>query len=124
MDNNNAKLIRLDPLNPCIYFCGNSLGLQPKQTHALILEELKIWATRGVNGHFNHPLSRPWVSAAEEVNVHMANVVGALPEEVSVMGSLTGNIHTLFASFYKPGVSKKGRYKLIIEEKAFPSDHV
>jgi kynureninase len=111
-------------LDPCIYLCGNSLGLQPKGTHALISEELKIWATRGVHGHFNHPLSRPWVSAEEEVNTHMANVVGGLPEEVSVMGTLTGNIHLLFASFYKPDFSKKGRYKVIIEGKAFPSDHV
>jgi len=54
----------------------------------------------------------------------MANVVGALPEEVSTMGTLTANIHTLLASFYKPDVTKQGRYKIIIEGKAFPSDHV
>ncbi|KAG0637445.1 pyridoxal phosphate-dependent transferase [Tuber brumale] len=112
-----------DPSDPCIYFCGNSLGLQPKNTQAFIAEELRIWATRGVQGHFDHPLSRPWVSAAEEVNTHMANVVGALPEEVSTMGTLTANIHTLLASFYKPDVTKQGRYKIIIEGKAFPSDH-
>ncbi|KAL7268794.1 Kynureninase (L-kynurenine hydrolase) [Rhizina undulata] len=109
-----------DSSDPCIYLCGNSLGLQPKSTRTLITTELSIWATRGVHGHFNHPLSRPWASAEEYVNSHMAAVIGALPGEVSVMGSLTANIHVLFASFYKPD---KTRYKIIIEGKAFPSDH-
>lgn len=54
----------------------------------------------------------------------MANVIGALSSEVAVMGTLTNNIHNLFASFYKPDRSKKGRYRIIIEGKAFPSDHV
>lgn len=113
-----------DPADPCIYLCGNSLGLQPKATRTLINEELTIWATRGVHGHFQHPLSRPWVSAEVEVTRHMANVVGALPSEVAVMGSLTANIHSLFASFYRPERTPgKGRRKIIIEGKAFPSDH-
>lgn len=54
----------------------------------------------------------------------MANVVGALPSEVAVMGTLTNNIHNLFASFYKPDRNGKGQYRIIIEGKAFPSDHV
>lgn len=54
----------------------------------------------------------------------MANLVGALPSEVAVMGTLTNNIHNLFASFYKPDKSGKGRHRIIIEGKAFPSDHV
>jgi kynureninase len=87
----------------------------------LLNEELSIWATRGVTGHFNHPQSYPWVSAAEAVGFSMAKVVGALPSEVAVMGSLTENIHLLLASFYKPVVG--GRTKIIIEGKAFPSDH-
>jgi len=48
-------------------------------------------------------------------------VVGAKPSEVAAMGSLTANIHLLFAGFYKPTES---RYKVIMEGKAFPSDHV
>jgi len=50
----------------------------------------------------------------------MSKIVGALPSEVAVMGSLTENIHLLLASFYKPSGS---RTKIIIEGKAFPSDH-
>ncbi|KAI5815212.1 pyridoxal phosphate-dependent transferase [Pyronema omphalodes] len=109
-----------DPSDPSIYLCGNSLGLQPKRTRGLLSEELSIWATRGVTGHFDHPLSRPWVSAAEQLQQHMSAIVGASPSEVAVMGSLTDNIHLLMASFYRPTGQ---RTKIIIEGKAFPSDH-
>ena len=34
------------------YFCGHSLGLQPKLTEHYIKEELSEWAERGVEGHF------------------------------------------------------------------------
>lgn len=27
----------------CIYLCGNSLGLQPRHTAALIQQELQVW---------------------------------------------------------------------------------
>lgn len=51
----------------------------------------------------------------------MAPVVGALPSEVAVMDTLTTNLHLLMASFYRPTAEK---YKIILEGKAFPSDHV
>jgi kynureninase len=51
----------------------------------------------------------------------MAPIVGALKSEVAVMGTLTANLHLLMASFYRP---TRERYKIIIEGKAFPSDHV
>jgi len=51
----------------------------------------------------------------------MAPVVGALQSEVAVMGTLTANLHFLMASFYRPTQEK---YKIILEGKAFPSDHV
>lgn len=35
-----------------IYFCGNSLGLQPKQTREYVLQELNDWKDFGVEGHF------------------------------------------------------------------------
>ncbi|KAF8466416.1 putative kynureninase [Kalaharituber pfeilii] len=108
------------PGEPCVYFCGNSLGLQPKRTKTLIDEELEIWAKQGVTGHFRHPKSRPWVAIEETVTTHLAGIVGALPSEVAAMGSLTANIHLLLAGFYKP---TEERYKIIIESKAFPSDH-
>ena len=35
-----------------IYFCGNSLGLQPKRTASYIQQELEDWSALGVEGHF------------------------------------------------------------------------
>ncbi|MCB0558133.1 MAG: kynureninase, partial [Phaeodactylibacter sp.] len=34
-----------------LYFCGNSLGLQPKSAQAAILHELEHWKAYGVEGH-------------------------------------------------------------------------
>ena len=51
----------------------------------------------------------------------MAPLVGALPEEVAVMQTLTANLHLMMASFYRPN---KEKYKIVLEGKAFPSDHV
>lgn len=109
-----------NPIETSIYLCGNSLGLQPKRTRQMINDELDIWAERGVVGHFDHPKGRPWVNLDQATTRHAAVIVGARENEVAVMGSLTGNVHLLMASFYKP---TKERYKIIIESKAFPSDH-
>lgn len=51
----------------------------------------------------------------------LAPIVGASPSEVAMMGTLTGNLHIMMSSFYRP---TKERYKIILEGKAFPSDHV
>ena len=41
-----------------IYLTGNSLGLQPKSAIDKIQQELKDWATYGVEGHFDG--KNPW----------------------------------------------------------------
>ncbi|KAI9183275.1 Kynureninase (L-kynurenine hydrolase) [Blastocladiella emersonii ATCC 22665] len=108
-----------DASSPVVYLCGNSLGLQPKRTRALLNEELDVWANRGVMGHFDHPHARPWVAIDETVTPTSAAVVGAQPDEVAVMGSLTNNLHLLMVAFYRPTAT---RYKILIEARAFPSD--
>ncbi len=100
-----------------LYFCGNSLGLQPKAVEALMLQELNDWKEFGVEGHFH--AKRPWMPYHEFFSEKLAKVVGALPEEVVVMNTLTTNLHLMMVSFYRP--SEK-RYKIVIEGGAFPSD--
>jgi kynureninase len=31
---------------PCVYLCGNSLGLMSKRSKTLIMEELDVWSRR------------------------------------------------------------------------------
>ena len=100
-----------------LYFTGNSLGLQPKQTHSYIEQELKDWETFGVEGHFN--AKNPWMPYHEFLTEQMAAIIGAKPIETVVMNSLTVNLHLLMVSFYRP---TSERYKIIIEAGAFPSD--
>ena len=100
-----------------IYLCGNSLGLQPKTTANYIQQELEDWAKYAVEGHFK--ARRPWMPYHHEAQEKLAWLVGAKPTEVVPMNSLTVNLHLLMVSFYRPNPSK---YKILIEEKAFPSD--
>ncbi|CAO3610083.1 unnamed protein product [Cunninghamella echinulata] len=105
---------------PCTYLCGNSLGLMPKQTRQLVNEEFDAWSQRGVEGHWNHPFNRPWATVDEQVKGYLADIVGAKPIEVTAMNTLTSNLHSMMTTFYRPS---EERYKILIEEKAFPSDH-
>ena len=100
---------------PCVYFTGNSLGLQPKTTVASIQQELDDWARFGVEGHFL--AKNPWVSYHELFSEGTAMLVGAKPEEVVVMNQLTSNLHFLMVSFFRPNAK---RFKILCEAKAFP----
>ncbi|MCO7184874.1 kynureninase [Tenacibaculum sp. XPcli2-G] len=103
--------------NDWLYFTGNSLGLQPKQTQQYIQQELDDWAKYGVEGHFE--ARNPWMPYHEFLTNSMAKIVGAKPIEVVVMNTLTTNLHLLMVSFYQPS---KTKYKIVIESDAFPSD--
>ncbi|KAH7088311.1 kynureninase 1 [Paraphoma chrysanthemicola] len=105
-----------------IYFCGNSLGLQPRRTKEYVNRYLDTWASKGVFGHFTDYEGGlpPWLHVDEAIKEQTAKIVGALPTEVVVMETLTANLHLLMSSFYRPN---KDRWKIIIEGKAFPSDH-
>jgi kynureninase len=100
-----------------IYFTGNSLGLQPKSARTYVDEVMNDWANLAVEGHFY--AEKPWWDYHERFANPLSKLVGALPSEVTVMNTLTVNLHLLMVSFYRPTTQ---RYKIICEEKAFPSD--
>ena len=100
-----------------LYFCGNSLGLQPKATRAAILDELDAWASLGVEGHFLG--KHPWMPYHAFVRETLAACVGAQPAEVVAMNTLSVNLHLMMVSFYRP---TRERHAILIEAGAFPSD--
>ncbi|EPE06502.1 kynureninase [Ophiostoma piceae UAMH 11346] len=109
--------------DPAIYFCGNSLGLQPKATRRFVEAQLETWGSIGVQGHFvsleDSPLSA-WQDMVATCSAQVAKIVGvASPSEVVTMNTLTANLHLMMASFYKPTAT---RHKIIAEWKPFPSD--
>jgi kynureninase len=101
----------------CVYLCGHSLGLQPKSARAYIEQELQDWERLGVEGHFH--AQNPWMPYHEILAAPTARLVGALPNEVVVMNSLTVNLHLMMVSFYRPTAR---RHQIVIESSAFPSD--
>lgn len=100
-----------------IYFCGNSLGLQPKTTQSYIQKELDNWAEMAVDGHFHG--EDAWYHIRKKSKPALAELVGAQEHEVVAMNNLTSNLHFLMVSFYQPTVK---RFKIITEAGAFPSD--
>src|ERR1044071_4632716 len=102
---------------PVIYFAGNSLGLMPKSAKQIVDDELDNWAKLGVDAH--HSTGTPWYSYHEALREPTAHLVGAKSLEVVCMNSLTVNLHLMMATFYRPN---KSRFKVLMEEPAFPSD--
>jgi kynureninase len=100
-----------------VYFCGNSLGLQPKSVAYLMEKELQDWGKFGVEGHFK--AAYPWFSYHHFFEDRLAKIVGANKSEVVAMNTLTVNLHLLMLSFYRPSGK---RYKILMEAGAFPSD--
>ena len=99
------------------YFCGNSLGLQPRAVRAALAAELDDWAQLGVEGHFKGRL--PWMDYHEFVRDHLAEVVGARPAEVVAMNTLGVNLHLMMVSFYRPTPERPA---ILTEAGAFPTD--
>lgn len=105
--------------SPCLYFTGNSLGLQAKESARLVKEELDTWASLGVLGH--HYGKYPWVKIEDVIEQDLTHILGALPHELTCMTTLTTNLHLALISFYRP---KEGRTKILMEWNPFPSDRV
>lgn len=102
---------------PVVYLAGNSLGLMPLKAQQYAAEEFASWASLGVDGHFQ--ARNPWYYYHHVQRDALARIVGARPDEVVAMGSLTANLHLLLVSFYRPTPQ---RYKIMVETSPFPSD--
>ena len=102
-------------LPPEAYFAGNSLGLQPLQARDAIAARMDEWSTLAVEGWWD----AGWLEAADAQRPPLARIVGAEPAEVTVMNTLTVNLHLLLAALYRPTPE---RYRIVIDDDAFPSD--
>lgn len=100
-----------------VYLCGNSLGLQPRSTAAAVRAELEAWQAHAVEGHFAG--ERPWTRYHELLRRPMARLAGARDSEITVMNTLTVNLHLLMVSFYRP---RGERNRIVLERGSFPSD--
>ncbi|MCZ6856888.1 MAG: kynureninase, partial [Gemmatimonadetes bacterium] len=103
--------------SPVVYLLGNSLGLMPDSARAAVEAELRRWGSLGVDGHFQRPDG--WLTYQDVFRDKAARLVGAQPNEIVFMNTLTMNLHVMLISFYQP---QGARTKILIEENAFPSD--
>lgn len=111
--------IPADPAGrPTIYFCGNSLGLEPRGARELVERELGAWARLAVDAHFG--ATTPWYHYHEVFRETGARLVGARPGEVVMMNALTVNLHLMLVSFYRP---TRERHRILVESPCFPSDN-
>ena len=96
-----------------IYLDGNSLGPLSYGAQAAIERRLKQWQVYGVSAW------EEWFALAERLSPALAKLVGAKPSEVIATGTLTGNLHALLATFYRP---EGPRRNLLATSLDFPSD--
>ncbi|WP_420457987.1 kynureninase [Neolewinella sp.] len=104
--------------NPLIYFCGNSLGLQPRAAAEQLQRDLTSWQQRGVEGWWEGP-EGGWLGYHRRLQEALADIVGAQVAEVVATNALTVNLHLLMVSFFRPAGR---RCKILMESGAFPSD--
>lgn len=102
-----------------LYFCGNSLGMPPKKAKEYLDEVFENWANLGVGTHFTGTFGAAYCD--KPGLPMMEKLVGAKTKEVALLNGLTVNLHLLLSAFYKP---TKERWRILIEDHAFPSDRV
>ncbi len=101
------------------YLNGNSLGLCSEAAENALEQVKKDWKNLAIKGWIQ--ANTPWFWYSEHLSEQYAPLIGAYPEEITVTGSTTSNIHNLIATFYQPGL-ESGKTKIIMEEPCFPTD--
>lgn len=96
-----------------IYLDGNSLGPLSYAAQAAIERRLKQWQYKAVGAW------EEWFELAERLSPALAKLLGAKATEVITMGTISSNLHSLLASFYKPNGAKKN---ILATSLDFPSD--
>lgn len=108
---------RRDKQREWVYFCGHSLGAQPKAAPSYIRRALEQWAWEGVEAYFS--TRAHWVDYADRLREKLAPLLGARPESIAIAHTLTTNLHLLLYSFYRP---TSQRHLVLMEQQPFPSD--
>ena len=100
-----------------IYMDGNSLGLCSMDAEAAVLRALEDWKTHGIN---------IWTGAEtnyflyhDVIGAKIARLIHAQPEEVTVCGNTTMNVHQCIATFWQPTAEK---HRIVIDTLNFPTD--
>jgi len=101
----------------CIYFCGNSLGLQPVDATRDLGLQMENWAQKAVEGHFEG--DDAWMTLHKKARGPLARLLGARENEVVAMNNLSTNLHLMMVTFFRPRGKRK---KILMESGAFPSD--
>lgn len=109
---------RRDKGREWVYFCGHSLGAQPKAVPSYMRRIMESWSWEGVNAYFSPRAS--WVDYADRLREKLAPLVGASIPAIAIAHTLTTNLHLLLARFYRPTPQ---RYLILTEKSPFPSDH-
>lgn len=99
-----------------IYMDGNSLGLFPKAAEASLLRVLEDYKRMGIDCWTK---TNPQLFLYQDhLGALMASLVGASPEEVTIMSNTTLNLHSMIATFYKPSAE---RFKILVDDLTFPT---
>ena len=102
---------------PKAYLAGMSLGAQPVGAREAVEREIDLWASAGVDGWFAEPAG--WLQADGATREVTARLVGARPDEVATLNTLTINLHLLLAAFFRPTGARRA---ILIDAPTFPSD--
>lgn len=96
-----------------IYMDGNSLGMASRAAVASIEKMIERWKKEGVQAWNDLYIY------SEKISALMAPLVNATPQEITVTGSTTSDIHSALTTFYHP---TEDRYKILVDDLNFPTD--